>query len=241
MLEYLNLFILPAVLVIAASYLLGSISFSIIFTKFFQSKDTDIRDMGSGNAGATNVLRSVGPKAAALTFLFDFLKCVASVLVGRMVFSYVCGLYDAPSVIAQYGAYIAGIACLLGHIFPIYYGFRGGKGVVTCAAMAALLDWRVFVICIVLFIITFACSKMVSLGSIIALSAFPVVTFLITYFIDYKNVTALSHGPVPLSYVITVTALSLVIGLVVDIKHHTNISRIKNGTEKKITFGKKDK
>ena len=221
-------FILPGIIVAAIAYLLGSISFSIIFTKAFDHK-TDIRSLGSGNAGATNVLRSVGKLPALFTTIFDFGKGVASVLIGQAVFRYFCGLYGAPDSIAHYGAYVAGFACIIGHIFPVYFGFRGGKGVLTCAAMMALIDWRVFLCCISVFLLVFLITKIVSLSSIIGAAAYPVFTFLISYFLDYKG------GSISMAGVWLSTAATFVIAAVVIGKHHSNIKRILDGTEKKIT------
>lgn len=243
MAEFLNIFALPFVLVAIISYLLGSLSFSIIFTKLF-GHNTDIRKVGSGNAGATNVLRSVGAKAAAFTFAFDFAKGVLSVIIGRYFFLYIGGLSGIPAgtmqYVSQYGAYIAGVACVIGHIYPLYFGFKGGKGITTSAAMIALIDIRVFVIVIGLFIIVLAISKMVSLGSILAASAFPISTFLITFFVDYRGGGA-ENGPVPISYVFVTTAIALLLAVILVSKHKANIQRIKNGTESKISVHKKAK
>ena len=130
--------VLALVFTAVAGYLLGSINWSIILTWFFKNKE-DIREYGSGNAGMTNVLRSVGKLPAVLTFVGDFLKCVVALLLSQ---AFVALL--APESVEFYDVarYVAGVACVLGHIFPIYYGFRGGKGVVTSAAMIALTDWR---------------------------------------------------------------------------------------------------
>ena len=117
-------FVLPGLGVAVIAYLLGSLSFSIILTRIFKNHE-DIRSYGSGNAGATNVLRSVGKGAAALTFLLDFLKCVVAVVVGKLIFGYVATQLGVGDTAAQYGAFIAGFACLLGHVFPVYFGFRG--------------------------------------------------------------------------------------------------------------------
>ncbi|WP_444660147.1 glycerol-3-phosphate 1-O-acyltransferase PlsY [Caproiciproducens sp. R2] len=242
MFSYLRDFALPSVLVALVSYFLGSISSSIIFTKVFDN-NVDIRTLGSGNAGATNVLRSVGVKAAIFTFIFDFAKGAVSVMIGRAVFQYVCSQAAAPlminpHVVAQYGAYIAGVACVFGHIYPIYFGFRGGKGVLTSAAMIALIDWRVFLIVIGVFLALFLSTQIVSLSSICAAAAFPVATFIITFFIDFRGNQA-AAGPVPISYVWITTAVAFCMGFVLIYKHRTNIERIKNGTEKKITINHK--
>lgn len=234
--NYLPQLILPTLMILVVAYLLGSVSFSILLTKLF--KHDDIRNYGSGNAGATNVLRSVGKTAAALTFAFDFLKCVFSVVLGRIALGQVCLSIGAPAEIANFGAYAAGLACILGHIFPIYFGFKGGKGVVTTAAMVALLDWRVFLILFAVFAVIFATKKIVSLASVIGCALYPVVTFLVTFFFDYSGSPLPSHGAVTLTYLIAVTLVSAIVGAVVVIKHKENIKRLLNGTEKPITTKK---
>lgn len=222
--------IAPSLIVAVISYLLGSLSFSIIFTKFFEKKD--IRTMGSGNAGATNVLRSVGPKAAICTFIFDFLKGVASVLIGKLIFSMMLPSGVLLPEMVQYGTYIAGFSCVLGHMFPIYFGFRGGKGILTTAAIIALIDWRVFLVVIVVFLATFVISKIVSLSSILAAIMYPVGTFLINYFFEYKT------GNMPFRFVLVTSVATLCMAAVIVIRHHGNISRILNGTEKKLSIKK---
>lgn len=242
MMQYLKDFALPSILVAVVSYLLGSLSFSIIFTKLF-SHNTDIRSMGSGNAGATNVLRSVGPKAAIFTFIFDFAKGAISVLIGRYVFQYVCTVIGNPDFAfqcGQYGAYIGGVLCVIGHIFPIYFGFKGGKGVLTSAAMIALIDVRVFAIAISVFIIVFAITKIVSLASICGAAAFPIATFFITFFVDYHAGSS-AGGSITLTYVIATTSIAFLMAVILIVKHKSNIQRILNGTEKKLTINHKSK
>lgn len=237
MFNYVIDFALSSVFVALVSYLLGSLSFSIIFTKVF-NHNIDICKLGSGNAGATNVLRSVGTKAAIFTFIFDFTKGAVSVMMGRAVFQYFCNLNATPMVIAQYGAYIAGIACVIGHIFPVFFGFKGGKGVLTSAAMIALIDWRVFIIVILVFIIVFLFTKIVSLSSICGSAAIPVANFIITYFLYYRGGKS-TVGPVSLSYVFITTAISLLMAFLLIIEHKPNIERIKNGTEQKLKVNRK--
>lgn len=224
---------LPGVCIIAAAYLLGSINFSIIFTRLFKNQE-DIRRFGSGNAGATNVLRTVGKGPAALTFIFDFLKCVAAAELGKLVFSF-CAIDVGASrwMMMQCGAYVAGLACILGHIFPVWFGFRGGKGVVTCAAMMCMTDWKVLLVALAVFIIAFICSKIVSLSSILAAASFPIFTFIFTYFVYYR-----AQGIATFPYVVFTTLLSLAAALIIIVKHHENISRLRAGTEKKIQFHK---
>ncbi|HEX3038396.1 MAG TPA: glycerol-3-phosphate 1-O-acyltransferase PlsY [Oscillospiraceae bacterium] len=234
MFRYFPDFILPGVFIAAISYLLGSISFSIIITRLF-NHDLDVRTVGSGNAGATNVYRAVGILPSALTFFFDFAKCALSVELGKYIFQYVCNQNSAPIWIMRYGGYIAGLACLLGHIYPLYFKFKGGKGVVTCAAMMVLIDWRVFLINFAIFLIVFLASKIISLSSIVGVGLYPITTFLLTYFLDYR-----AKGAISLSGVMIGTVITFMIGAVIIAKHKPNIIRLINGTEKKIT-DKKEK
>lgn len=233
MLRLFEIFALPTLVMMIISYLLGSISFSIIFTKMF-SKD-DIRTMGSGNAGTTNVLRSVGKRAAVLTFLFDIIKCVISVLLTKYILVYMCAVSNAPTYIVHYGIYLSGFCCTIGHMYPVYFKFKGGKGVVTATTMMALADWRVFLAVFGLFIIVFSIWRIVSLGSIIGGIVYPVTTFLITFFVDYK-----SNASVSFKYTLIVTAITALMSGIVIFKHSGNIERMINGTEKRL-FGDKKK
>ena len=222
--------ILPLLLVAAAGYLLGSISFAIILTRVFAHED--VRSHGSGNAGETNVLRVAGKKASALTFLCDFLKCALSVAIGYYALHFICLANGIDPVLARLGMYAAGFCCIIGHMYPLYFGFRGGKGVVTAAAMILLLDWRVFLICFAFFALVFAWKKTVSLASICGCLLYPIVTFFITFFIDYKI------GGLPGFYVAMATAVAALIGATVIVKHRANIKRILAGEEKPISFKK---
>lgn len=223
---------LPAVAVVAIAYLLGSISFSIIFTKLF-AHEKDIRDLGSGNAGMTNVLRSVGAKAAVWTTVCDFAKCAASVMIGRAIFQAVCTVNALPAYLSQYGAFLAGLACVLGHIYPVYFGFRGGKGILSTSALMLVLDWRIFVVAISVWALVMAFSRIVSLASIFAAASFPVSTFLFFYY-DYCTGSS-AYGALPISYVWITTGIAFFFAAILIWKHRGNIERLKNGTEKKIT------
>ena len=232
--NYLQNLVLPALFAAAAAYLLGSISFSILWTRLF-AQNTDIRTLGSGNAGATNVLRSVGRLPALLTFIFDFLKCIVSVVIGKMIFLQFFHLSAVPSeIIGQYGAYIAGLACVIGHIYPLYFRFKGGKGVVTSIAMIMLIDWRVSLIVWGVFLLLLALFKMVSLSSVCGAVVYPFATFALTFFVDYQ-----AGSTVPLSYVLIATFASLLLGGIIVVKHKENIKRILGGTEKRISFRKR--
>lgn len=227
--------VLALVFTAVAGYLLGSINWSIILTWFFKNKE-DIREYGSGNAGMTNVLRSVGKLPAVLTFVGDFLKCVAAVLLSQ---GFVLWLAPGGEELFDVARYVAGVACVLGHIFPVYYGFRGGKGVVTSAAMIALTDWRVFLLVLLTFIIVFAAKRIVSLASVACAALYPVFTFLFLFLAEFSGSPLQHHGDHSLGYVLFATAASLFIGLTVLIKHKSNIGRLLRGEEKPISFGKK--
>lgn len=226
--------VLALVFTAVAGYLLGSINWSIILTWFFKNKE-DIREYGSGNAGMTNVLRSVGKLPAVLTFVGDFLKCVVALLLSQ---AFVALL--APESVEFYDVarYVAGVACVLGHIFPIYYGFRGGKGVVTSAAMIALTDWRVFLLVLLTFAIVFAIKRIVSLASVVCAALYPVYTFLFLFLVEFEGSPLPNHDTHSMAYLLFATAASLFIGLTVIVKHKANIGRLLRGEEKPITLGK---
>lgn len=230
--------VLTLALTAIAGYLLGSINSSIIFTWFFKNK-ADIREYGSGNAGMTNVLRSVGKLPAALTFVGDFLKCVIAVLLSQAFVLLIAGGAGLqPSELYDVARYVAGVACVLGHIFPVYYGFRGGKGVVTSAAMIALTDWRVFLLVLLTFAIVFAWKRIVSLASICCAVMYPVYTFLFLLLVEFSGSPLPSHGNHTLAYVLFATAASLFVGLTVVVKHKSNIGRLRRGEEKPVILGK---
>lgn len=222
--------IFPLVLAAVIGYLLGSISFAVLVTKLFIKED--VRKFGSGNAGATNVLRAAGKKASALTFVLDFAKCAASVCIGYNIVMHVCAENSMDPSYARLGMYAAGILCIIGHMYPLYFGFRGGKGVVTTSAMMAMLDWRVFLVCCVAFFGTFFWKKIVSLSSVTAAITYPLATFAITFFLDYRS------GGFAASYVAMATAVAALASFVVTVKHKENIKRLINGTEKPISFKK---
>ncbi len=227
--------IVPAILSAIISYLLGSLNFSIILTKL---KHDDVRKYGSGNAGMTNMLRVYGKGPAVATFVLDFLKCAAAILIARAM---IRTTVDANLLSVDYvdlSGYVAGYACMLGHMFPIYFGFRGGKGVVTSTALMLFIDWRCFIAVIAVFLIIFVWKKIISLGSIIGAAVYPISTFLFTYFFDFYKSPLANHGDKTGMYVILVTLLSVLVGATIIIKHHANIKRLIDGTEKPITAKK---
>ena len=203
------------------SYLLGSVNTAIIVSKTMY-KD-DIREHGSGNAGLTNVLRTYGKKAAGLTLLGDMMKSIVAIGVAGLFFGF---QYHAGMSFSQ-PCYVAGLFAVVGHIFPIYYGFRGGKGVLTTATAALVLTPIPFAILITLFIIIVAVSKYVSLGSVSVAVLYPVVV---------PGYIKFCAAPVP-----ALVALStIIIAILVVWCHRENLQRISDRTERKISFKKKD-
>ncbi len=215
---------IPVIVSMLISYLLGSVNFAIIFTKLFINDD--IRRHGSGNAGMTNVLRIVGSLPAILTFVFDFLKSVISVLATTWIVSSVC---QDPEIV-RFLSYLSGFVCILGHLFPVFFGFRGGKGIVTAAGMICVTDWRVFIAILAVFGVVFLMRRIISLASISCAVAFPVLTFVFKFLVDSEAF----GGDIPVANALLVTLVALVAGIVVIIKHSENIKRLIAGTEKPI-------
>ena len=201
------------------AYLVGSISFSIIISK--KMAGFDVREKGSGNAGATNMLRSVGKKAAVLTLLGDALKGVVAILFAVIVGAIAKNADKALLV------QIAGILVVIGHTFPIFFGFKGGKGVATSLGVLLMTNWKIGLICLVFALVLMALTKMVSMGSVGAAILFPVlVLFINTNFI-------VTEGSGYFVY-------SVILAALVAFNHRSNIQRILNGTENKLSFSKKD-
>lgn len=213
---------------VVVAYLLGSINTAVIVTRIVTGGKKDIREMGSGNAGFTNVLRSVGKVPAIFTIVCDALKAIVAVWLGGLLFSFMAvGDADMQSVI-NIGKYICGFACILGHSYPIYFHFKGGKGIVTAAGMMLVLDWRVFLLILATFLIVFIFSKIISLASLSCAVVYGVYTFILTSLVD-KGSTL---------YVTFCTLFAFGIGIFVIIKHKDNIKRLIKGEEKKITAKK---
>lgn len=204
--------IIKIVAIALISYLLGSINFSIILSRLFQKED--IRDSGSGNAGSTNMLRTYGKGLAALTIIGDIAKVALAIGIAFLILG-----TEFNSDEQIFIKSLAGFFCVLGHIYPLYFKFKGGKGVATCAGMVLLIDWRICLILFVIFCITVAVSKMVSLGSVTIAFVYPI---LIAVF--YKSPA--------------LTIIAIIFALIVIFKHKSNIKKILNGTESKISSKK---
>ena len=205
------------------AYLIGSVNFSILISK--KVAGFDVREKGSGNAGTTNMLRSVGKGAAAVTLILDILKGVAAIYAAILYGSIVAKLAELQvdnSILVQ----IAGIFVIIGHTFPIYFGFRGGKGVATALGILLTTNYQIGLICLVFAIVLIILTRMVSVGSLAAAILFPVLTL----FLESENFI------VPGKYLV----YSVIIALIVMFNHRSNIKRLLNGTENKISFKKKE-
>ena len=212
MLSGINL--LAMILAALAGYLLGSISFSIVYSRLFRHED--IRRYGSGNAGMTNVLRTYGKRAAAFVLLGDLLKGMAAVVVARWIFALLgVGFMD--------GGYVGGALAILGHLFPLYFGFKGGKGVLTTVGVVLMLNPLVVALLVVPVLAIIFITRYVSVGSITAAVLYPLTTVAI----DLVDGNSVFFDAV----------FSVVIALIIIYMHRANIRRLLNGTENR--FGRK--
>lgn len=198
----MNTILYPALLV--GSYLLGSLSLSILLSGAIFGKD--IRGMGSGNAGATNMTRAFGWSAGVLTLAGDALKAVICMLVGN-------------ALAGELGLALAGVGCIVGHCFPVFHGFKGGKGVSVGGAIACGIDWRVGLAVIGSFLLVALLTKKVSAGSICGALAITVSSIL------------LAVGTPKI-------ALAVISMTIVILRHSPNIDRLIAGTEPDFKAGK---
>lgn len=192
-------------------YLLGSINSSLVIGKLFYKKD--VRDFGSGNAGATNTFRTLGKSAAISVIAGDILKGVIACLIGLLLVG-----ETSPGVYG--GEYIAGIFAVIGHNWPIYFGFKGGKGVLTSFTVALFFSPMASLICLGVFILIMIFTHYVSLSSMVCAVIFPVLAYLLG---------------APLLAVLSGTFLALLIVY----RHTPNIKRLLAGSEKKLSFKSK--
>lgn len=206
------------VIVAIIAYAIGSISFSVIISR--KMAGFDVREKGSGNAGSTNMLRSVGKKAALLTLVCDILKGVIAIFIAIIVGKINSEVNGA--ILVQIAAFLV----VVGHTFPIFFEFRGGKGVATSLGVILLVNWKIGLICLVFALILMILTRMVSLGSISAAILFPVLTV----FIDECYIV---EG----NYII----FGIIMAIFIAYNHRSNIKRLLNGTENKISFKKTEK
>jgi glycerol-3-phosphate acyltransferase PlsY len=210
------LFGASVIVLVVSGYLLGSINFAIIISSTQYKQD--IRNFGSNNAGMTNMMRTYGKKAAAFTFIGDVLKAVVACLLGHIL-------------LGQLGAYIAGLFCILGHIFPIYYKFKGGKGVLCTSAMALILTPIEFLILLAVFVILVSWTKYVSLGSVTVAFLYPIVVS--------GHIKVAFNGAIKMNGVMAL--ITILLAIIIVYCHRGNLQRISEGTERKISFKSKKK
>ncbi len=216
--------IIKYILIAVIAYLLGSLNFSIILSEVVKKKD--IRDSGSGNAGATNMLRTYGKKAAVGTMIGDILKVALGIIIAFAILDVPMKyIFSNPADAAEIQRVMlykefAGLFCVLGHIFPLYFKFKGGKGVAACTGMVIIVDWRIALILFLIFIGVILISKWISLGSIVIALLYPVLIFAF-----YKN--------------FILAAVALLFAAIVIVAHRENIKRLAKGTENKISFKNK--
>ena len=223
------------------SYLIGSLNSSIIMSRVL--KKDDIRESGSGNAGATNMVRTYGKAYGVLAFVLDFVKVIVAYLIVWLIFSRVDA--DIFSKYEYFFKVVTGFFCFIGHIYPCFFGFRGGKGITVCAAMICLLDWRLFILGAILFFAIVFITKYISFSSILFGIVYPVCTFflfdkefsIINRYIEPKN----SFGEQEMTLRIVATVIAAVFSAIVLYKHRENIQRLIKGEENKIGSHKKDK
>lgn len=206
------------ILMAIIAYAIGSINFSVILSK--RIAGFDVREKGSGNAGTTNMLRSVGKGPALLTLVLDILKGLVAILIAKFVVGKIAAGANV-AILVQ----LAGFFVVVGHTFPMFFGFKGGKGVATSLGVLLVVNPVIGGICLVFALLEMAITRMVSVGSINAAILFPVLTIFITdnYIADDYN------------YII----FGIVMAAFVVFNHRTNLKRIYNGTENRISFKKK--
>ena len=209
-------FVLPAILTAVIAYFCGCFNGAVIVSKYILHDD--IRTHGSGNAGLTNFFRTFGGPLTFAVILCDVLKAVIAILAGGFLVGALI-VDDAPVLVMA--KYWAACFCLLGHMFPCMFGFKGGKGILSGGTIAIMLDWRLALLVWGGFILLVALTRFVSLGSVYAAGAFPVGTWLFV-----------SHDPV-------IMAMAVFLGALIIWMHRANITRLLTGKENKLSFHKK--
>lgn len=228
----MNWYYAVALLVCAIlGYLLGSINTSLIVGKFY---GVDVREYGSGNAGTTNVLRTLGKKAAAFTFLGDLLKGIIACLLGKYIILSAMAIFGNDifgNVISpqETGLMAAGAFCVFGHNWPVYFGFKGGKGVLTTFAVLLMMGPLPALITLVFFVLVTAAARYISLSSILSAVFLPLSVYIFSMIGWDMGISSVSR------YLLFCIPLSLLI----IIRHKKNIVKLINGTENKFSLKKK--
>lgn len=213
--------ILLTLAVILSAYLIGSVSFAVVYSRIFLGKD--IRSEGSGNAGATNMLRTGGAKLGVLTFVSDILKAMLAAFIGRLVFAYIFKTTPVDMFNPLFGGYLGCVFAMIGHVFPVFFNFKGGKAV-SCSVGGLLLCCPIpLLIGLGVFGISVLTTKIVSLSSLVATATVFVLAVI------------MADTTLP---VLPQIIFMFIAAAIIYIKHADNIKRLIRGTEKKITIGK---
>lgn len=228
-------FIWQIIVIAMLGYLIGSINLSIILSHLMGKGD--IRNYGSGNAGTTNTLRTLGKLPALAVLLFDIFKGVIAIFLANKLMllglnSIENGEYMQLSL--EYATLVSGLFAILGHNFPIYYGFKGGKGIATSLGVILTIEPLIGLTCAVFAIVLILSSRMVSLGSIFAAFLYPVLVFVLGGELG-------ANFPNELMYKIPYCVFSLILATLAIYRHRSNIDRLLKGTENKLWKTKKEK
>ena len=197
------------------AYFIGSINFSVLISK--KVAGFDVREKGSKNAGTTNMLRTVGKGAAVVVLICDILKGVIAILLAKLI---------TQNVNQAIGVQIAAFCVVLGHTFPIFFEFKGGKGVATSIGVLFMINWQIGLICLGYGIIMIALTRFVSLGSISAAILFPILTIFVENHYIAQGTNYIVFG--------------IIMAVFILINHRTNIKRLNGGTENRISFKKQE-
>ena len=223
------------IVIAMVGYLIGSVNLSIILSKLMGKGD--IREQGSGNAGTTNTLRVLGKGPAALVLIFDICKAVIAILLAKGIFA-ISGveMFTTPgdtatlNVTYELGILLAALGAILGHNYPIYYGFKGGKGIATSLGALLMIEWQIGLVCLVFALVLMISSRMVSLGSICAAILYPVLVWIMGSAFGTSFKARMIY-----------TIFAVLVAALATYRHRANITRLLNGTENKLWKTKAEK
>lgn len=216
------------IVILMIGYLIGSINLSIVLSKLMGKGD--IREQGSGNAGTTNTLRVLGKGSAVLVLIFDICKAVIAILIARWLLNVTNITMDTNVIAYTCGNLLAALGAILGHNFPIYYGFKGGKGIATSLGALLMIEWQIGLVCLIFALVLMIASRMVSLGSICTAILYPVLVWVMGEAFGTSFEAKLAY----VIFAVCIAALAI-------FRHRSNIKRLLNGTENKLWKTKKEK
>ncbi len=212
--DFFTGYVFRLILAVVLPYLLGSVSFGVVISKLLLKED--VRKHGSGNAGTTNTFRTYGAKIAGLVLLGDLLKGTLGAFLGTLLL---------PGI---EGVYVGAIAVIFGHLFPVYFGFKGGKGVATAAGALIVINPIVLLFLLIPFCIILISTKYMSIASLTAAIGYPIVTYIVSIFTPSDNQVDATVAII----------LSVFIGALIVFMHRANIKRLVQGKENKLKFKK---